>query len=134
VKLSAKNQQGVSSLSIILFGLLTLSLVLLDGISITLNNNETYRLLKGKEKATASCFKANDKFPPECYATSVYKCDSRYILDSNCLGVGNVILDKFGDYYAWCGYNSLEGNNVACGKLIKNKNGGDCLKTKNLCK
>lgn len=128
-----KDARGVSAVSIILLGLLALSVVLLNGTSITLKNKEKARSHQGLNVATSYCSKTNPVFPAECKVTKVYACDGNYLLRSGCLGVGDVILNQRGEFVGWCGYTSLEGAKVDCGQYWINQAGNDCTKSKNLC-
>lgn len=130
-----KDNRGVTAYSIMLLALLVLSLVLLNGIAITLKQNQKTQanIPIGLETAVNYCGITHRIFPSECIINRVYECDGNYILRSGCLGVGDVILDKDGDYANWCGYTSLEGALPNCGDYWIDVTGKDCTKSNNLC-
>jgi len=129
------DKRGVSAMSIMLLALLVLSVVLLNGISITLKNNEAVEAQEtiGIRTALGYCNKSHEKHPIECNITEIYRCDSNYLLRSACYGVGDIILSNSGDYVRWCGYASLDGQRSDCGRYWFNEKGKDCTKFNNLC-
>lgn len=128
----ATNQQGISALSIILLGMLALSVVLLDAISINLQQRSA---LAEQHTSVADqyCFRSHEKYPPECNVTSVQHCGQYFMLTSNCLGTGVVIVNSQGEYLDWCGYTTLEGVPTSCGQLTIDSQGKNCANAKNLC-
>ena len=130
-----KDNRGVTAYSIMLLALLVLALVLLNGISISLKNNEKARasVKTGTDVAINYCGATHQIFPRECIITRVYECDGNFILRSGCLGVGDVILNKNGEYANWCGYTSLDGELPNCGEYWLDVYGQDCIESNNLC-
>ncbi len=118
-----------------LLALLVLSLVLLNGISISLKNNREARanIATGLEIAISYCGGTHQIFPSACIINRVFECDGNFILRSGCLGVGDIILNKNGEYANWCGYTSLEGALPNCGEYLIDVTGKDCTKYNNLC-
>ncbi len=129
------NQKGVSSFAIILLALLVLVVVLANGIAISVRKDKVAQAdqLSGLEIALSYCSSTHEKFPEQCKVSRVYQCDSNYLLRTGCIGVGDVILSKSGDFVRWCGYTSLEGEAPSCGTYWVDTSGSDCTKTKNLC-
>lgn len=131
-----RNQLGVSSMSIILLGLLALSVVLLDGIAISVNQKNA-RIQKNalQEKIySAYCFNDSIYYPPGCNITKINKCDNHFVLSSDCLGVGNIVVNNDGKVVVWCGYTSFDSKPAPdCGKYQVDAQGNNCLLTKNLC-
>ncbi|MBU0597989.1 hypothetical protein KKF61_03245 [Patescibacteria group bacterium] len=115
-----------------LLGLLALSFVLLDGITIKVNQ-VLANAQQGREAALGQCFNVHDKFPRDCIVNQVYRCDKTYIIRTDCLGVGDVILNNQGEYQNWCGYTALDGAQPQCGQYLIDEAGRDCLAGKNLC-
>jgi len=129
------DNRGVTAFAIMLLALLVLTLVLLNGISISLNkkNQAQTNIVAGEEIAISYCGNSHQIFPPGCLISRVYECDGNYLLRSGCLGVGDVILDKDGEYANWCGYTSLEGKPSNCGEYWIDVHGDDCTESNNLC-
>lgn len=127
------NMRGVSALSIILLGMVVLSVVLLNSISIFLQEKEDNQLPAGEEIAVSYCKQGHEKIPPSCTITTVYKCGTKYLLGSSCLGVGNIILDQQGEFISWCGYTSLDEAPEDCNQYLVDEEGNECVKTNNLC-
>ncbi|MDD5040318.1 MAG: hypothetical protein PHY34_04175 [Patescibacteria group bacterium] len=130
-----RDRRGVQAVSIILFGLLALSVVLLNAISITVNQRKHAAAMErsGETAAISFCGTAHSRFPEQCLVARAYQCGGTYILQSNCIGVGEVILDKNGDFLKWCGYATLDQTAPDCGRYWMDAQGRDCTATKNLC-
>lgn len=129
--LNYHDNRGVTGLTIILFGLLTLAVVLLNGIAMTAQGKAHQRAQE--QKVAGYCSQTHEKLPPECRITEVFRCGERYILRSNCLGVGDVIVGREGQLVTWCGYSSLNAPSQDCRPYLSDKKGRDCTKTNNLC-
>lgn len=129
------DKRGISAVAIILLGLMALSVVLLDGISINLKQKEQARAAEvaGKQRATALCGNVAEQLPRECPIIEVFQCDASFILRSNCIGVGDILLNSKGEYVAWCGYTSIDTEVRECGRYWINDNGDDCMLSNNLC-
>jgi len=130
-----KNNFGVSTFAIMLLALLVLSVVLVDGIAITVRKNEEAKagIISGEKIASNYCTQSHEIFPVQCKISRVYKCDEYYILRTGCIGVGDVIINNKGEYINWCGYTSLEGEAPKCGQYWIDVYGLDCTETNNLC-
>ena len=128
-----QDKTGVSAMSIMLLALLVLSVVLLNGTAIAVKGKEKTESQQGKNVAVSYCSKSNPVFPVECKITKVYKCGNNFLLRSGCIGVGDIILNQRGEFVEWCGYTSLEGTRVECGKYWIDDKGNDCTKSNNLC-
>ncbi|MFH0804891.1 MAG: hypothetical protein V1916_01705 [Patescibacteria group bacterium] len=126
-----RNQRGVSALFITLFGLLALSVVLLDGIAVSAQQRREAQA--GTRVATNNCGQMHVVFPAQCPITAVYRCGGRYILRTDCVGVGDVVLDSRGGYQGWCGYTSFDGPSPTCQGYNTDHTGTDCTKGTNLC-
>ncbi len=129
--LTIPNQKGISTVAIMLFGVLTLTVVVANGIVFSVEEQE--RLANGEEIARSYCTKNPEQYPSVCSVSSVVACENWYVVSSDCLGVGHVIYDTYGNYLAWCGYNSLDGQAVACDKYLTDSKGNNCLTLPNLC-
>lgn len=130
----AKNKKGISVNSIILLGLLALSVVLLNGISISVKRAEAGQAKKSDlETVTSYCWRPHEKFPSECSITKIFACDSGYLATTDCFGVGDLILDKSGNYAGWCGYTVFGEPEEDCGRYWIDSGGKDCFKSNNLC-
>ncbi len=120
---------GVSPRWIILFGTLALTLVLVNGIMLTLADQADH----GTSVAAQYCGQSHERFPVECSVTGVYDCDSHYVLQSDCIGVGEVVLDREGTMIAWCGYTAFDApTSPSCIKYNRTPEGTNCVTT-NLC-
>lgn len=130
-----KNNKGVSSFAIMLLALLVLTVVLIDGIAISIRKNEEAKagIKSGEKIATDYCSQKHEIFPEQCTITHVYKCNEYYILRTSCIGVGDVIINNQGKYINWCGYTSLDRDNPECGQYWIDIYGHDCTETNNLC-
>ena len=131
-----KNKSGVTSFAIRLMALLVLTVVLIDGIAISVRKNETARagVKTGEQIAVDYCSQTHDKFPEQCKVSRVFKCDEYYILRTGCNGVGDVIINAKGEFVNWCGYTSLDGNTPECGDYWIDVYGNDCTEEdNNLC-
>ena len=118
-------------MSIILLGLLSLSVVLLNGISITINQKNASR----EKIISAYCFNGSNLYPPGCNITKINRCGNNYILGSDCLGVGNIIVNNDGKILDWCGYTSFDSTPAPdCSNYQVDARGNNCLLTKNLCR
>lgn len=127
------NQRGIASASIILFGLLALTVVLINGISIGVQRINDTATEKGLNTVVSYCHQHHEKYPQTCLVDEIYPCRESYIFRSNCIGVGDVIYNNKGEFMDWCGYTSLDGSGVACSTYWLDEKGNDCLKNKNLC-
>lgn len=119
-------------MAIMLFGLLVLSVVLLDGMAISVNAPEQ-ALANRNVVRRMYCHKAYGTFPPQCLVTAMYSCGDHYILQSSCLGVGEVIVGERGQFQAWCGYNAFGTKSPDCQPYRLDARRRDCTKTDNLC-
>jgi len=130
-----KNNYGVSSFAIMLLALLVLTVVLVDGIAISVKKNEEAKagIMTGEQIALNYCSQSHEIFPVQCKISRVYKCDEYYILRTGCIGVGDVIINNNGEYVNWCGYTSLEGEAPECGQYWIDIYGQDCTENNNLC-
>jgi len=135
MRLLIKDNLGVSSFGIMLLALLVLTVVLVDGIAISMRKNEQANadLKSGEQTAVGYCSQSHEIFPEQCKISRVYKCNEYYILRTGCIGVGDVILNSQGKYANWCGYTSLEGDAPECGQYWIDVYGQDCTETNNLC-
>ena len=129
------NNRGVSSFIIMLLALLVLTVVLIDGIAITVRKNEQAQasIKTGEQIAIDYCSQSYEIFPEQCKVSRVYKCDEYFILRTGCIGVGDVIINNKGEYINWCGYTSLDGDSPDCGEYWIDIYGQDCTETNNLC-
>ena len=126
------NHKGISAMSVILFGLLSLTLVLVNIISI--QTSQAKKTRAGLTKAVQYyCGTNHEKFPSECLVTKTFDCSGYYILQTDCLGVGNVILDNRTEFLDWCGYNSLDTQAKSCAESLDSSKWQTCLKSDNLC-
>ncbi len=121
----------MSSTAIILFGLLALTVVLANAIVITAN--EQNAIAAGRNTALGYCGESHPRHPDGCIITGLYQCEDYYILQSNCIGVGDVILDKQGATVDWCGYTSLDTPAPTCQYYRYDNQGANCLQSNNLC-
>ncbi|MDP2684127.1 MAG: hypothetical protein Q8P20_03650 [bacterium] len=130
-----KNNLGVSSFAIMLLALIVLTVVLVNGIAISMRNNEQANagLKSGEQIATDYCLQSHEIFPEQCKISRVYKCNEYFILRTGCIGVGDVIINNKGEYINWCGYTSLEGQTPECGQYWIDVYGNDCTENNNLC-
>jgi hypothetical protein len=119
---------GISARTIMLFGLLALTVVLVDAIAILQSEGDQQQT--GKARAISYCGKTHEKFPSQCPITQVRQCGQAYLLQSDCIGVGNIILSSRGTFLDWCGYNTLDTAGKDCGQYI---NSTDCIGNINLC-
>lgn len=133
--MSNKNESGISSFAIMLLALLVLTVVLIDGIAITVRKNEKAKVevKSGKQIARDYCSQSYEIFPEQCKISRVYKCDEYYILRTGCIGVGDVIINSRGEYINWCGYTSLDSEPPDCGEYWIDIHGQDCTEDNNLC-
>ena len=131
------DQRGVTVFAIMLLALLVLAVVLLNGISISVKQQEQARAAAGSSAsvniAQTFCNKSYRVFPQECRISKIFQCDSQYLLETNCLGVGKVILYKSGNEKVWCDFTSFEGTRVECSAYWKTENGSACAMINNLC-
>ncbi|MFA5135149.1 MAG: hypothetical protein WC505_05210 [Patescibacteria group bacterium] len=129
------DNRGISAVAIILLGMMALSVVLLDGISINLKQKEEARaaVAAGLQRAVALCGNPAERLPEDCPIVAVYQCDANYILTSDCMGVGDVLLSGSGEYVAWCGYASIDTAVRECGRYWLDAEGNDCTLGNNLC-
>jgi len=129
------NNFGFSSFSIMLLALLVLTLVLVNGIAITVRNDARANtgIMSAYEIATRYCSQTHEIYPEQCKISRVYKCDEYYILSTGCIGVGDVIVNNKGEYLNWCGYTSLDGDSPECGEYWIDVYGQDCTQSNNLC-
>jgi hypothetical protein len=125
------NNKGVSATAIILFGLLSLTLVLVDIISI--QTSQAKKTQANVVQATRYCGQNHEKFPPQCPVTKTFDCAGYFILQTDCLGVGNVILDGQAEFQEWCGYNSLDTQAQSCAESLDSARWQGCLESDNLC-
>lgn len=130
-----KNNSGVTSFAIMLLALLVLTVVLVNGIAISVRQDKQAKnSIKTSAEITAYyCFNPYQIFPEQCKISQVFKCDNEYILRTECIGVGDVIIDNQGVYKNWCGYTSLEGQAPDCGEYWIDSNGDICTESNNLC-
>lgn len=126
-----KDQRGLTMTAIILFGTLSLSVVLLNAIAINVKQSE--QMHQGKDVALGYCGQAHPNLPTGCLVTEVYNCGDHYLLKNNCLGTGDVAIDKYGNFMNWCGFASLDGPSTSCQAYWQDPQGRDCRQTKNLC-
>lgn len=126
----SKNQSGISSATIILFGLLVLTVVLVDALSIIYHHDNE------QNAVTASilkyCGKTYPAYPPQCPITKIYDCDENYVLQNDCLGTGTVVLTAAGRQTSWCDYTSFDTEPTKC--LTVKPNINNCFSLQNLCK
>ena len=123
-------------MSIILLGLLSLSVVLLAGIAISVNQKNARNQINARQEKIISAYCFNDSiyFPPGCNIITINKCDNHFVLSSDCLGVGNIIVDNNGKVIVWCGYTSFDSQPAPdCSKYKVDTQGNNCLLSKNLC-
>lgn len=124
-----KNQSGISSSTIILFGLLVLTVVLVDAMSIIYHRDNK------REAVTTSiisyCGKAYPVFPVQCPITRIYLCGQDYLLNNDCSGTGTVIINSDGRQTGWCDYTSLDSKPTKCLSLKPDIN--NCFLLSNLC-
>ncbi|MBI5037239.1 MAG: hypothetical protein HZC01_00815 [Candidatus Kerfeldbacteria bacterium] len=119
---------GISARWIILFGLLALSLVLLNGIAINVNQANP-----DKEIAERFCGQRHAQYPIECQVDQVFGCADHYVLRSTCVGVGDVVVKASGETILWCGYTTFGGaESPSCDAYERIAAGQTCL-THNLC-
>ncbi len=114
---------------IILFGTLALTLVLLNGIALTLDRQQP-----SGDLADQYCQANYERLPSTCPITAVYDCQSHVVLRSgNCPSVGDIILDTDGSFIEWCGYATLGPDAPPdCQPYYRTPSGADCLVT-NVC-
>ncbi len=125
------NNKGVSATAIILFGLLCLTLVLVDIISIQTSQAKKTQAIVAR--ASRYCGQNHQKFPLQCPVTRVFDCAGYFILQTDCLGVGNVILNGQAEFKDWCGYNSLDTQAQSCVESLNSARWQSCLESDNLC-
>ncbi len=135
MKILLTNNRGVSSFAIMLLALLVFTVVLIDGIAITVRKNEQARtgIKSGEQIAMDYCDQMYEIFPEQCKISRVYMCDEYYILRTGCIGVGDVIINNQGKFINWCGYTSLDGEAPECGEYWIDVYGQDCTENNNLC-
>ncbi|MFA5051608.1 MAG: hypothetical protein WC544_00925 [Patescibacteria group bacterium] len=129
--MSRHDQRGVSMMAIILFGTLSLSVVLLNAIAINIDQNTHAQ--SGRKTAVGFCGQPHPNLPAGCQVSEVYNCGDHYLLKNNCLGTGDIVLDINGKFVNWCGYASLDGPATSCQAYWRDAKGQDCRLTKNLC-
>ncbi len=120
-----------------LLALLVLAVVLLNGISISIKQQEQARAAVRNSStvniAQTFCNTSYSVFPQECKISKVFQCGSQYLLETNCHGVGKVILDQSGKEKVWCDFTSFEGTWVECSEYWETESGDTCPITNNLC-
>jgi len=79
------------------------------------------------------CQQLHENYPPTCPITKIYQCDDYYILGSDCLGTGDLIVDSQGNLLSWCGYTAIDTKSTDCGEYWLDKSGANCTETNNLC-
>ncbi|MFZ6035787.1 MAG: hypothetical protein ACOYUK_01470 [Patescibacteria group bacterium] len=119
---------GISARWIILFGLLALAMVLLDGIALSVNRGDS-----ADDRAESYCATVPRQFPAECPVTQVYACGQRYIVRSECVGVGDLIIDQQGSVISWCGYTTFDATQAPDCRPYETHQGELCPPTHNLC-
>ena len=130
------DQRGVTVFAIMLLALLVLTVVLLNGISISIKQQEQARAAGNGAPVNITqtfCNTSYRIFPPECRISKIFQCDSQYLLETNCIGVGKVILYESGSEKVWCDFTSFEGTRVECTEYWTTEKGGACPVTNNLC-
>lgn len=119
----------MSARFIILFGLLALSVVLLNAIAITINQHND-----GDVVAQRYCGQSHQRYPLDCTIDGVFDCSDHYVMRSTCFGVGDIIVDQHGTFIDWCGYAVFGGSQSgSCDRYEIDPQGNRCAIANNLC-
>mgnify|MGYP001571134013 CR=1 FL=1 len=127
------NQRGITMVSIILFGLLVLSVVLVNYISINTKRISWLESHKAERIATSYCGHPFPLLPEECPITAVFRCGKQAIMRNNCLGTGEALINERGKFVALCGQTTFGSVTTSCGTYWQDSQGTDCRATNNLC-
>ncbi|MFH1236388.1 MAG: hypothetical protein V1685_05660 [Parcubacteria group bacterium] len=128
--------RGVGTTAILIFAVFALTLVLGNGIMMSLNNQRKADMaqaqIAGFEVVQQLCGEAYNQNTPECKITRAVACGKYFLLRSDCEDTSPVLLNTSGVVIGTC---SSDGALTAerCEKYLKPYSVLTCLEEENIC-
>ena len=131
-----RDTRGISTTAILIFAVFALTLVLGNGIMISLNNRQKADIARaqivGFEVVQKLCGEGYDQNTPECSISRAVACGKYFLLRSDCEDTDPVLLNTKGEVLGTCSSTGLI-TVERCEKYLAPYTIRTCLEEENIC-